>query len=528
MALIAVDMTPVLPGGENGGAKIFVLELLKSFQKMAPKDKFLILTASWNHEELSFLDSTNMSRCCIVSKEQPKAGPQCGLLGLGLRKVYRRLRRRLKKHSFIGLPPLSSRGVDLLFCPFTAPRYAEPGICVVSIVYDLQHLVYPQFFSNDEIDGRNIFLDEVRCRANYIICISEQVRQSVLKYLKTDPDRTKTVHICIQSRFCEPDDEAINTDGYLLALGLTGRSYMFYPANFWPHKNHKMLLVAFGMLLSSHPEIEIDLVLTGALDKLIDELKDLAKRMGLSKRVHFLGFISNAQLSAVWKGCDFLVFPSLYEGFGIPVLEAMGFGKPVICSNTTSLPEVGGDAAIYFDPRIPSDIVNCMEQVISNKSLQNNMIERGFKRAAEFTLENMTRNYLEIFASALRSPSPFHDKISGLFEDGWTSNRLALTYSSGLEKRIFQISLEVPPFHTCRRVTLKIEDKCKILQKLKIERGNKITVRQILPQEQGHLTVSLNPVFSPAGDSRHLSCRCLGCHIVSPNGETKSLIAGEK
>ena len=401
MALIAVDMTPVRPGGENGGAKILVLELLKSFQEMAPNDHFLLLTASWNDDELATLDAPNMGRLCVLTEEGPNINihQPHGRISRRLLKLYRGVRRRFKKYAFIGHGPLASRAVDLLFCPFTAPTYAEQGIKTVSIVYDLQHLDFPQFFSQDELDGRNGFFEEVRCRSDYIICISEKVRQTVIKYLKTDPNRTSTVHICIQSKLCTPD--VINTSDCLGKLGINQRPYMFYPANFWPHKNHRMLLTAFNIFLSRHPEYELDLVFTGALDKLQEDLKNAVKSIGLSERVHFLGFVSREQLAAVWEGCEFLIFPSLYEGFGIPLLEAMAFGKPVVCSNTTSLPEVGGEAALYFDPRNPAEIVKCIEQIVYNVPLREEMKKRGSQRASEFKTENMVRNYLDILYSAI-------------------------------------------------------------------------------------------------------------------------------
>jgi len=203
MSLIAVDMTPVLPGGENGGAKIFAIELLRSFQKTAPEDHFLVLTALWNHEELATLDGPNMTRHCVLTGKKPRPKPlpaqYPGFFRRGLGRMGRYVMRAFKT----GVTPgrlLGSRGVDLLFCPFTAATYAEPGIRTVSVIYDLQHRDLPQFFSPHEIGVRDSFLSEVSKRADDIICISEHVRESALKYLKTDPERTHTVHVCIQAR----------------------------------------------------------------------------------------------------------------------------------------------------------------------------------------------------------------------------------------------------------------------------------------------------------------------------------------
>jgi len=172
---------------------------------------------------------------------------------------------------------------------------------------------------------------------------------------------------------------------------------MFYPANFWPHKNHSMLLTAYGMFLAHNPHSPLDLVFTGALNGGEDAIKQAVSQMGLAKRVHFLGFVPQEELAAVWFGCEFLIFPSLYEGFGIPVLEAMSIGKPVLCSDRTSLPEVAGDAALYFDPRSPRALLECIEKITTDTSLRSALVEKGRSRAELFHPDDMTGKYLEIF-----------------------------------------------------------------------------------------------------------------------------------
>ncbi len=430
MSRIAVDLTPMLAGGKNGGAKIFALELLKALRTNAPEDEFLLLTSSWNHQELAGLDSPNMHRLCVLSGQEPQPQSAIKPFDQFLIRIYRFLQARaapgfswerlLASHSatllfglyralrgrvqsgFFQRQFLVSRGVDLLFCPFTAPTYAEPGIPVVSIIYDLQHLDCPYFFPLHEIHVRDIFFNNVCRKADAIICISENTRKAVIRHLRINPKKTFTVHICIQARLVKLDPSKLKER--LMILGINQCPYMFYPANFWPHKNHRMLLTAYGMFLSRNPGERLDLVFTGALEDLEKELKAAVKQMELEKHVHFLGFLSQDQVAAVWQGCNFLIFPSLYEGFGIPVLEAMSFGKPVICSNSTSLPEVAGDAALYFDPRKPDDIVQCLERIIKDPILSNNLVSRGSKRVATFRTEDMARKYLEICHSAIKNP----------------------------------------------------------------------------------------------------------------------------
>lgn len=531
MPVIAVDMTPVLPGGKNGGAKIVALELLKSFKTIAPEDRFLILTASWNHEELAILEGSNMTRFCILTGEEPKPKPSNarypGRLKRGLGKIYRTLRRRLQPGQ-IRERPLTSRGVDLLFCPFTALTYAEPGLPVVSVIHDLQHRDYPQFFSPHEIDQRDSFLSDVSRRANAIICVSEYTRQAAIRHLKIRPEKTHAVHNCIQARLSNPDSSRVSRD--LANLGIDHLPYMFYPANFWPHKNHRMLLIAYGVFLSRNPDQKIDLVFTGAPDDLQEELKNAVGRMGLAKRVHFLGFLPDDQLAAVWQGCEFLIFPSLYEGFGIPALEAMSFGKPVLCSNSTSLPEVAGDAALYFDPRKPGDMVQCLERIVGNPPLATELIDRGNRRVTDFHPEAMSRRYLEIFHSTIKDPGHVIDAgLTGVFEDGWTGEEVAVAYGPGIGNRLLEIQLEAPSWLPHGKAEVKLVGDRKVFQKYKIARGEEVVIRQLLPEKGGYFSLLVTPTFVPCEcdmgeDNRALGVMCRGCWIVSPGQERISLL----
>jgi hypothetical protein len=308
---------------------------------------------------------------------------------------------------------------------------------------------------------------------------------------------------------------------------------MFYPANFWPHKNHHMLLTAYGMFLPCNPDKKIDLVFTGALDDLQEELKDAVKRMGLTKRIHFLGFLPQDQLTAVWQGCEFLIFPSLYEGFGIPVLEAMSLGKPTLCSNTTSLPETGGDAALYFDPRKPGDIVQCLEQIVRDSALRKNLVNRGYQRVAGFRTEDMTRKYLDIFQSAIKDPVSFANEVTGVYDDGWTGDEIVITYIPGTMNRILELQLEAPSWLPANWVKLKLRGRDGVLKKLRLLRGKEVTIRHPLPEHQGYLTLSVAPTFQPSEyemgeDNRNLGVICRGCWLISPEQVRTSLLEGDR
>ncbi|MCF8127330.1 MAG: glycosyltransferase family 4 protein [Deltaproteobacteria bacterium] len=531
MSLIAVDMTPVLPGGKNGGAKILAIELLKSFHDMAPHDQFLILTASWNHEDLSILDASNMRRLCVLTGREPEPKPSLapypGRLHRAMGKIKNHLKRITGKRSPMG-KGLAAQGVDLLFCPFTAPTYAEVNIPMVSVIHDLQHRELPHFFSPHEIDLRDNFMAEVRRKADRIICVSEHTRQTVLKYLKTEPERTYAVHNCIQSRIFHLDEK--ERLELLKDIGIERRPYMYYPANFWPHKNHSMLLTAYGMFLARHPDSQLDLVFTGALNGREKTFKEAVLQMGLADKVHFLGFVSEKKLAAVWSGCEFLIFPSLYEGFGIPVLEAMSIGKPVLCSNNTSLSEVAGDAALYFDPRKPEELFRRIEEITTDDSVGKMLTARGTLHIRKFRPEDMTRSYLAIFNKAINcADNVMTTEIVGIFSDGWMGSHADIVYTPGPPNRTLELEIEAPSWLPVRRVRLRLHDANGTLQEVGFRPGKKVVIRQPLPEKQGRLTLSARPTFNPTDydmrdDFRTLSIICRGCWLITPQNERIPLL----
>ncbi|MBD2109758.1 glycosyltransferase family 1 protein [Nodosilinea sp. FACHB-13] len=455
---VAVDLTPLRPGGENGGAKTLILTLLKEFSLVQSNDfEYLLIAESWNYQELLEFQSSNIT-CLLKSDiffaltvESNQSKEDCksnlGFLKLSslkskpkkilkillnkfviggryvLKKLpfrFSRLALPLKKYlnefrnglliqeavASVFKPKIlqENYNIDLLFCPFSAPTFAEPELPLVAIAYDLQHLDLPFFFSDDERSHRTRFLKDLLHKASQIVCISEFTRQSFLTHLNGDAERLTSVPICIHERLTKISNGLAET--ILNQLGLGERQYLFFPANFWPHKNHRMLLTAYSIYKKKFPESVVNLVFTGALEEPQREIKELVFKLGCEKHIHFLGFLSQVELIAVWQGCKGLIFPSLYEGFGIPLLEAMWFDKPVACSSIGSLPEVGGDAAVYFDPRKPESIADAIAAVAHNDALTTQLRGHAQKRLKMFSQRSMTEQYLDVFKAAVTHLSP--------------------------------------------------------------------------------------------------------------------------
>jgi glycosyltransferase involved in cell wall biosynthesis len=536
---VAVDLTAVLPGGDNGGAKILTMELLPALARQTPRHSFLLLTARDSHDEFAHLEALGMERRCVLETRRGPAAPAAStgfgirlarLLPAALRRAGNRAWSRLRGEPLIGYGEpdprnrgLVEEGIDVLFCPFTAPVRAEPDLPVVSVVYDLQHLSYPEFFTPAERANRDALLRVLEERADRLVCISEYARGRFLERLRLPPDRVTTIPIAAHGRLLRRTPE--ETRAALTRLGLA-RPYLFYPANFWPHKNHRLLLTAYGALRARRPGPVPDLVLTGALAEPAAALAEAVRAMGLADHVHLLGYLPDGDLAALFEGATLVVFPSLYEGFGMPVLEAMYFGRPVACSDVASLPEVAGDAALYFDPRRPEDVVRAIERLLDEPELRASLARRGEERVAALDAAGMARAYLAVLAAAAGGGASRGPWLSGVHPDGWLGERLALAVGGG---GTCELDLFAPYWLRARAVTVTATAHGRSLGTWQVPRDSRATVRFTVADGDRRVEVRLAPAFRPsapgsAGDQRVLTCQCEGARLRDDGG-TRDLLA---
>jgi len=222
-------------------------------------------------------------------------------------------------------------------------------------LHDVQHLDLPQMFPRAERAFRRIFWDRSVRRAELVIVISEFVRERAVAALGLDPARVRVVPLGLDHSVLRP-------------AGAEREPFLYYPARSWPHKNHARLFEAFALLRRERPELR--LVLTGA------DLPHVPDGVVSHGHVPWSEVVSLLQRAAA------LVFPSLYEGFGLPPLEAMACGCPVACSNAAALPETVGSAARLFDPNDPRAIADAVRDVLADPGEWS---RRGLERAAGFS-----------------------------------------------------------------------------------------------------------------------------------------------
>jgi glycosyltransferase involved in cell wall biosynthesis len=238
-----------------------------------------------------------------------------------------------------------------------------------SSILDLQHAYHPEFFSAGERAYRRLVYGWTARRSRLLIAISEHVKETLVERLDVAPERVRVIHLGVDLERFRPGDEQ-------------REPFLLYPANRWPHKNHDRLLEAFALVRRERPELR--LVLTGAGHE----------RTPPAPGVEVQGRVDDDTLVRLYRTASALVFPSLYEGFGQPPVEAMACGCPVAASNVTALPEICGDAARYFDPTSAESIADAVVSVLADPGP---LVARGFARAQSFTWEACARRHDAVY-----------------------------------------------------------------------------------------------------------------------------------
>jgi glycosyltransferase involved in cell wall biosynthesis len=269
--------------------------------------------------------------------------------------------------------PLAKRlaDADAVHYPLTI-RIPPVSVASAITLHDVQHLDLPQLFSRGERAFRSLAYHRSARSARVVIVPSAFVRNRAVALLGLAPGKIRVIHHGIDHERFSPGEGA-------------RQPFILYPARPWPHKNHARLYQAFALLRLERPELR--LVLTGG-----------GHSGATPEGVQALGNVSLDALVSLYQRASALVFPSLYEGFGLPPLEAMACGCPVACSNAASLPEVCGDAARYFSPDDAEEMAAAVADVLDDPAP---WVERGLARAAEFTWERAASRHEDVYRELL-------------------------------------------------------------------------------------------------------------------------------
>ncbi len=293
---------------------------------------------------------------------------------------------------------LAPLGLDLLHSPDFIPPFRWHGRSVITVM-DLAFLRFPHLLTDE---SRRYYGQVGRAvtRADAILAISQSTKKDLVGLLDA-PSGKITVTPLAADPACRQVTDPARLEAVRRSYGLPA-AYLLFVGTLEPRKDLPTLLRAFASLGptgSLGPAAkDLCLAIAGRPGWLYEQVYALAQSLQLGDRVRFLGAAPAADLPALYSGARLFVLPSLYEGFGMPVLEAMACGAPVVCANTSSLPEIAGDAALLFPPGDDAALADAITAVLRDEDLRRRLAERGLARAAEFSWESTARQTLAVYS----------------------------------------------------------------------------------------------------------------------------------
>jgi glycosyltransferase involved in cell wall biosynthesis len=291
---------------------------------------------------------------------------------------------------------------DLLHVQYTAPvRCPTP---VVVSVHDVSFLEHPEYFTRDRALQLRWTVRRTVRRAAKVLTGCEFSRQSILRaYSDLDEKKVVVVPYAASPEFRPLPREAAQA-AVLDRFSVSG-PFILNVGDLQPRKNQIGLIQAFARLVRAYPQIKHKLALAGKDTWFAGRVREAARQSGVADRIHFFGFVSDDDLLRLYNACDLFVFPSFYEGFGLPALEAMACGRAVVCSSASALPEVVDGAAILTDPYSVDEIARAMADLLLDAELRTRMERLGQRRAALFNWQNTAQRTLEVFHEVAERPA---------------------------------------------------------------------------------------------------------------------------
>lgn len=300
---------------------------------------------------------------------------------------------------------------DVLFVPaHTMPVIHRPSLKSIVTIHDLGAEYLPQYHQFPQKLYLNRSTEYAVTHATHLIAVSEATKQDLIKRLNADANKISVVHEAYDDRLFRPQAKDTIT-AVAKKYGIFG-PYLLFIGTIQPRKNLERLIEAFSMVVRGSgfevsadgtnanrqpPTANLSLVLVGKKGWLSEAIYEAPKKFAVESRVTFIDYVISEDLPALYGGAQAFVFPSLFEGFGIPILEAMACGTPVVTSNVSSMPEVAGEAALYVDPNSTDDIVKAMQTMLSEPNTRASLIEKGLQRVKQFSWQKTAKETLEVF-----------------------------------------------------------------------------------------------------------------------------------
>ena len=260
-------------------------------------------------------------------------------------------------------------------------------------IHDLIPLIYPQWYGS-QFEYYDSSIRKCAKQADKIIAVSECTKRDVVEYYSISPDKIEVVYNGLSPTKLFADDARGE-----IVPELENTDFIFSVSGLGPHKNQGGLAEAFLLYKRRHPESDVKLVLTGPVRKYEVVREILSRNKDAAKNVIFTGFVSDEQLIWLYRNALAFVYVSFYEGFGLPILEALSVGKAVICADAASMPEVGGDAVAYCDPHEVESIETAIDKVVSDVAYRKHLEKRAGEQAAVFSYRKAAEELMKVYGT---------------------------------------------------------------------------------------------------------------------------------
>lgn len=290
--------------------------------------------------------------------------------------------------------------LDLWFCPVHKSYIPNIRVPCIVTIHDVLHTAYPDFVQGGR-EENNRYYHQFAPSFNKVITVSAFSRNAIANQLSIPKEKIHAIHPSAPAIFDKVPADVIRKkvkQKYQLP-----ETYAIYPSSFNPHKNHQNLLKAILILREKYKTF-LPLVLTGYADKksgIYRSVLRFIKEHSLENHIRVLGYIKPDEMPSLYWNSSFLVFPSLYEGFGIPLVEALKAQRPIVCSNRGSIPEIAGDAALYFNPESPEEMALIMKEML-NPLIRERLREEGRLRSQQFSWKKTAEETLHVFRSVIK------------------------------------------------------------------------------------------------------------------------------
>ncbi|OGF26677.1 hypothetical protein A2242_01770 [Candidatus Falkowbacteria bacterium RIFOXYA2_FULL_47_9] len=375
---IGIDIRTLMDA-RYSGVSLYTLELVQALCRYGSKNNYRLFCNAFRSRDgrPPRFDYPNVS---VTDTKYPNK-----LLNYGYFKIGKRpkLDRLLK--------------TDVFFMPHINFVAFSRGARYVVTVHDLSFLRYPYFFTlRQNLWHRALNVKKLLQHAAAVIAVSEHTKRDVIELCRIPEKKVHVIYSGINERYHPLSAESSEARRVRSAYALPER-FMLYLGNIEPRKNIESIIEAYSLYRKKNPQSDVKLVIAGSSAWKHGVVHAVARASGFFADIHFLDYVAEADKTALYSLAELFVFPSFYEGFGFPPLEAAACGTPVITSNVAALPEIAGGFALLIDPHNVAGLSEAINEVLNDKNLQQNMRERGLNHEQKFSWEKCAREVVKVF-----------------------------------------------------------------------------------------------------------------------------------